>query len=46
MSLYLSLIALICGCSACIFFDDFMLVIFSGNSSMLIAMVTSTMAQP
>ena len=37
MPLYFSLMAAICGCSACIFFIDFMLVIFSGNSTKLMS---------
>ena len=38
--------AVICGCSACIFFIDFMLVIFSGNSAKLMKIVTRMMDQP
>jgi len=40
------LIAAICGCSACIFFDDFMLEKRSGKSTILMPIVTTTMAQP
>ena len=46
MFLYFALMASICGLSACILRMDFMLESFSGNSIMLITMVTTTMAQP
>ncbi len=44
--LYLALMASICGLSACILRIDFMLESRSGNSAMLMAMVTSTIDQP
>ncbi len=44
--LYRSLIAWISGCSRCIFFMLFMLVIFSGSVTKLMAMVRTMIDQP
>ena len=46
MFLYLALMASICGFSACILRIDFMLESFSGNSTMLMTIVTTTMDHP
>src|ERR1051325_1662430 len=46
MLLYLTLMASICGLSACIFRMDFMFENFTGRGTKLIAIVTSTMDHP